>query len=697
MITDGQDIRIVMSKTDALEAKSWLMDSVLIGNDIETLPKDVLMNVNGYAGLHDDGALRTYVFPLYMGKSPSSGLPVDSDVYWHVMQDVNDSGLPFTYHNGPYDIFWQVRYGIPPANYAYDSMSMFWSFYPELPKRLDFVSSILLDDYKYWKGDRKSDDWTTHLIYNGKDCNRTVRNTVKLIEMMTHDDAARQNWAAAHRRVITAMGMSMRGMPFSPERVEEHHVDLRKDADAALERLRYLVADEEFNPNSPKQKTRLFYEILGARKRNARGRFVFKLSEASSGAVAMRSMRHDHPIIRRVIDGVTKAGEPAKQISNVIGIKKAPWGRVFTGYNGVGTTTSRLSSSEPAITYGTNLQNLRKTYRDWIIADRDSVILEIDLSAGDDVFVSFESGDPKKIELFRSGLDAHAVNACLFFNNWDYDSVIAGKKSRDDRVVHPITGIRQITKKLAHGCNYLMAALTLFNTAGRDAIVAAAKENGNEFAHVWAQPALVEFCEYLESVYRDHYVRFKRHGDGSWYQELALQHAETGGFLTPFGYFQRFLGAAGDQNVLRALAATAGQAGTAGRINMAMDELDLGIIYPRFRDAENPAWGTEANTISRAEHGISLRLQTHDSLTFMVNYTHPNWREGVERIFNAMKRSVLIRNSQTGGMEEFVVGIESEVGFAWGKGLNEIKTNDLAGFEKGLELAFTEKPQLLLT
>src|SRR5690606_19830298 len=124
--------------------------------------------------------------------------------------------------------------------------------------------------------------------------------------------------------------------------------------------------------------------------------------------------------------------------------------------------TTRYSASATPLNYGMNGQNLRKAYRDIITPDtEDCFILDFDFSAADDVFVSFESGDPRKIDLFRSGKDTHSENATLFFPHWRYDDVVSGKRAGDDRVVHPITGIRQITKKMSHGCNYLMAGLTL--------------------------------------------------------------------------------------------------------------------------------------------------------------------------------------------------------------------------------------------
>ncbi|MBX9653701.1 hypothetical protein K2Y11_08800, partial [bacterium] len=171
-------VRIVTDKHQALEAEQFLMESTLISNDIETIPDQALITVNGYTGVTNDYEKRTYVFPWYNNFAPSSGTPSDLDSMLAVQRRVNASGIPFTLHNGPYDLYYHNIYHQPVANYAYDSMTMFWSFFPELPKRLDFVSSILLDDYVYWKGDRKADKWFTFLDYNGNDCDRTLVNTV---------------------------------------------------------------------------------------------------------------------------------------------------------------------------------------------------------------------------------------------------------------------------------------------------------------------------------------------------------------------------------------------------------------------------------------------------------------------------------------------------------------------------------------
>jgi hypothetical protein len=662
---------IVWTDSDAIKAEKRLMQAVLISNDIETIPYKkppiqnrkripypFVMTVNGYTGLMPNGYMESFLFPFQTGKAAESGAPSHSDAIYKACRRINASGIPFCGQNYVYDLMWHLRYLLPVANFAYDSMMMFWAKWPELPKRLGFISSILLDDYQFWKAGRKSDDFLEYCDYALSDCEYTLRNVLILIDMMMVDQRMRQNWFRAHTRSVAGLAMSAKGMKANLDTIDELDVELSATAEAALTRCQYLVADSEFNPQSAPQKSELIYGLLGVRMRNAKGKYVSKIADASTGAVPLRAMRTDHPIFRRIANGILESIEPAKQLSNVVGIQFLD-GRFLTAYDGTGTTTTRLSSRKSALGHGGNAQNIRKDYRKFMEADEDSFLLDIDYSGADDVFIAFESGEPKKIELVRSGRDIHCTNALIFFPNWTYDSLVQGKKDSDPRVVHPITGIRQITKKLVHGNHYLMAGLTLLMTAGREAIVAAAKELGNADAGIWNQDRLVKFCAALETKFRTHYPRFKRTGVNSWYNELTEELVRTGGISTIFGYYQRFLSDPHEDSTLRAAAATSGQANTAGRINMAMDELQFGIRLTRFRDGDASDSASRTLVVNERDHGVSLRLQTHDSFTFNVRHTNPNWREGVSRIFAVMTRPIICKG------EEFRVGTEAEISYRW--------------------------------
>lgn len=646
------------------------------------------MTVVAYTFLRPDGMMESFAFPLLQSKDIKSG-PVHGFAYiYQTIRKLNDLDLKYTLHNGVYDCHWLIFYRLPIRNYAYDSMTMFWSIWPDLPKRLDFVSSILLDHYRYWKGGRKEDDYVEYMAYAMSDTEYTLANTIVLARMLILDSSCARNFFHAHMRCLSGLCMSFFGLAVDEGVMHDLGEKLQDEAERSLARARYVVGSDTFNQNSPKQRDFLVYELFGARTRSAKGKPIGKDGKRSTGRMALQAIRNDHPLFRRVIDPILEAVTPAKQISNVVKMPRFPAGpsrsRFICSYDGVGTTTTRYSCRGSVFGHGSNAQNIRKDYRKFAMADSHSFFIEIDFSAADDVFVGFESNEPKKIELIRSGKDGHATNALIFFSNWTYDLIVFGKNSKNtdralyDRVTHPITGVRQITKKLVHGGHYLMAGATLLASAGREAIVAAALEEGHLDAGYWSQEKLIRYCELLDAKFRNHYPRFQREQAGpvSWYYDLRKEVIATGGFTTWNKYFQRFLSSPYEDSTLRAVAATAGQAGTAGRVNMVMDELVHGFIPKFFRDGPNPHAGAEPRRVSEALNGITIRLQTHDSIAFNVNYDHPRWEDGIAVIFESFSRPCVIRD------EVFNVGWEADMGIYWAdenekkvKTLDEIKSN----------------------
>lgn len=678
------------------EAVTWLTRCDLLCTDVETIPHikpkkgkswspPIAMTVVSYSGILD-GYVRSYAFQLTRSKSSVDLEHPMAEQALYAIGLINQCSVRKTLHNGIYDCAWFIRYSVPIANYAYDSMTLWWSRYPDLPKTLAFVCSILLDDHMYWKMGRKEEDFTSHTMYAMSDTESTLKATLILLGWLVQDPDMQRNFHRAHLRNLICLSMSLKGMLRDEKMFDEMEAELEAKAEKALSRLRYLIADNNFNPNSTPDKKTLFYELLGAQPRNAKGRVLKRITgnaKVSTGAVVLRAFKSEHPILRRIVTALQEAQEPAKQISNVLGIQ-FNGNRFNTGYDGIGTTTTRLSSRKDAFNFGGNGQNIRKKYRRFLRAEKSakSFILEGDFSAADDVFISYESNEEKKISIIEQGLDTHAFNASeVYFTNWTYDRVLEGKAEYLDEaktiknptyesVSNPITGIRQITKKLTHGGNYLMAGLTLLNTAGREAIVAAAKQLGHVDAGLWGIDRLVEFCEWLDGRYRAYYPRFARSGSNSFYAELSLELRRTNSFETIFGYRQRFLADPLDDSTLRACAATSGQANTAGRINMAMMELDdvIRTRQLRFRDGEAPDADDPCRWVSERDHGFSMRMQNHDSLAYVVDGQHSNYLEGVANFFTVMSRPVVCKG------RVIKVGIEVDCAIRWAHQTFQVRT-----------------------
>lgn len=682
---ERKPIRVICrTANDFAEAVAFMGRCELIATDVETIPhmprlkkkQPFVMTVCSYSGITADGEMRSYAVQLTRQKTPNMFPPDNFLMVHEAMGLINGNPVPKTLHNGAYDCAWFLRYRVPLNNYAYDSMTLWWSRFPDLPKTLDVVSSVLLDDHQYWKSGRNDDDFMGHTLYAMEDTEVTLRCTLRLLRWAAQDPDMLRNFQDAHSRCLIGFGMSMRGLKVDWDKRQHLSEALEIEKVKSLEKLQWLVGDENLNPNSPGQMSHLFYTLLGAKPRNAKGRELKRVTgnaKPSTGALAMKGMKADNPLIARVVRYVDSAKKPAKQISNVMSIQ-FPDERFRTSYDGVGTSTTRYSSRRDAFGFGGNAQNIRKEYRAMCQADSDSFILEADFSAADDVFVSYESEDPRKIELVESGMDIHSFNAAtVFFTNWTYEQVVAGKKAKDPLVIDPITGIRQITKKTTHGANYLMAGMTLLMSAGREAIVAAAKYLGHHNANNWSTKELGEFCDHLDAAYRKYYVRFARSGSDSFYTDLQTGLIKHHSFTTIFGYRQRFSGDAMDQATLRACAATVGQANTAGRVNMALLELEMGQRQMYFRDGPAPdSDDDEVLPVSEESHGCSLRLQTHDSIGYNVNYRHPHWQQGVERILKVMRRPVLCKGRAVR------VGVEADVAFRWAEKTHEIwKAHDI--------------------
>lgn len=662
---------ITRTREDCMAAERFLLDCVLIASDHETGCWPAQITCTGFTGLHRSGVIRTFVFPFYDAYKTGG-------VYWDSQDDhefalmcvrhINESPIVKTFHNGSYDQSYNIRDRIPADMWLLDSMQLWYAKHAELPKKLDFVTSILMDNYQYWKADIKGvepdgaviQDMERYWRYNGLDCYYTLHNTLFLLILLGKDPAMQYNYNDVFLRSLSGLKMSMRGMKADFERREMHRRDLEEERRDKLDKFRFMIDDPDFNVESPVQKVRLLYDFLGIRPRTDRGRFTTRDAKGkgkapSSGAFALKLAKTDHPFFRGIIEAMEEAMSPAKQISNVCEIKLFT-DRMRYSMNGSGTETGRFSCSSSAFWDGSTIQNIRDKYRDWMVADEGCVLFDIDYSQSDDVFMAYEAQDPEKIAVVESGKDAHAVNGELLFKR-PYDWIVAGKKAHDPLVVHEITGIRQVTKKVVHGSNFQMAAFTLYITAGREAIVAAAELLGFADAESWDQDRLVHFTGGLMLVYRRKYKRFT---PKEFYAEIAAMLKARGRIVNAFGLTRTFLGSHADNGTQREATAFIGQSDTASNMNRVMYEIDFGFIPKNFRDAPNPDANAKPLMMDYDSHGIRFMLQVHDNFLNQLSVRHPRWKEAAHNLLHVMNRPVIIHG------REVRIRAEAGLGLRWG-------------------------------
>lgn len=689
---------------DCVAAREYLTQCSAMSVDIETGCFPAQITCVGFTGIKPNGTCRSFVIPFYdpfNATTPGSFWEEESDhqIAWSILNQILACNAPKIMQNGFYDSSYFIKYGLECKNYLIDSMYLWYSLYMELPKTLDFISSILLDNFQYWKDDIKGIEneavdgragMEKYWRYNALDCYYTLFNALRLMKVLENNPMMQFNYRDTFMRVMSGLSMSMRGMKADKKRMAYHRKSLEIESQEAVKKFRHIIADPSFNINSPAQKSALFYDVLGCRPRTKRGRYVNPKKRASgdnapsTGKIPLKMIKTEHPFFKYIVDNLEQAMEPDKQLSNVFGRFDPDLGyakggikmfthRFRTAFNGTGTTTTRYSSKSSNFWDGTNAQNIREIYRDWLVADDGCILMDVDYSQSDDVFMGYEANDAAKIKVIESGVDGHAVHGELFFKV-PYEEIVSGKKAGDPRIVHPVTGIRQISKRVVHGTNFQMAAMTLFMTMGRDAVVAAAKLLGFGDADRWTQDRLVNVCSYMMSQYRKKYPRFTKR---EYYAEIARNLKSKGTITNAFGIERRFIGDPTDNGTQREATGFIGQSGTAGNMNRTQYEIDHGFIPERFRDGINPDARVKPLVMDWESHGFMFLLQVHDSFIVQLNTRHPKWKEAAHNLLTVMGRPIII-NGHT-----VRIKTEANLGLRWGKdSMQEWKSQDVSDLDR---------------
>lgn len=171
----------------------------------------------------------------------------------------------------------------------------------------------------------------------------------------------------------------------------------------------YVLADCEFNLNSPKQLGEVLFEKLGlpAKKKTKSG--------YSTNADVLEGLASDYPVVAKILEYRTLAKLKSTYCD---GLLKAiePDGRIRSTLNQTETRTGRISSTEP------NLQNipvrsdLGREMRKFFIADEGKVLIDADYSQIELRVLAHAANDKNMLDAFNNGDDIHAITASQVFN-----------------------------------------------------------------------------------------------------------------------------------------------------------------------------------------------------------------------------------------------------------------------------------------
>lgn len=673
-------VRFMIPRTVAdLRACRAIADrSSLIAFDIEN--SGGYMSCIGFACDTGQDVLPVIVIPLMINLDDvDDGMFWDSDQTFNIaittISQILANDVPKAAHNGGYDITHLFRMGICVNNYVYDTMLMLHSAWPTMPKALYIGASMFIQNYRYWKDDAKDvgedgkvkwqvpktpEKTWNYWHYNGLDCANTLFLCQYLIGYWSGDARITKLlpmyapgfshvWLTYVREFAIEFGpcllMSMSGLRADPMRQLSMKHKLGAEAQKADAYLRALVGDSELNPNSSPQVASLIYDVLDIKPLARKGRTTDKR--------ILQKFADMHPIYKDVIEAVWNVKEPRNNASKYCEAPYWKGQRMLYQLKAANTTTRRLASSKHNYGMGTNFQNVPKPMRVLFEIEEGEVMVSTDYSQSDSYFVAFESQDQAMMETVTDDRDTHSVHVEFFFGH-PYEQVIAGAAAKEAWVVDPVSGVRQIIKKVSHGTNYDMGGDTMLLNVRREAAVAMvnallaspnaprfirymgldAKNSPSYYAGkgaLWSDAQLAKACEFAQSLYYARYPRLAK-----WKKAAVGDAMASAGVIKMYGGSTTSMFARPILNP-RFVPAAYGQGGTSGNINNAM----LRLFY-------NADW--------MWKRGFRMVIQVHDELVCAVPQ---NCLDLVQAKVDIMETPCEVHG------RKFTIPVESELSHSW--------------------------------
>lgn len=276
--------------------------------------------------------------------------------------------------------YFQYFLGVTPKLHI-DTMLAHHLLWPGTPKSLDYISSLYVRYYWYWKDDGKewnlTGDLSTLLTYNCQDLVNTHECAGVLKELIPLLGQTVQ-WEETKERYYLALRMMKKGVRIDKEHRNRLNVQLMEALlriNGELEQIIpqsmadvvVLAAKLEAKPDykmpkkksswytSPSQQQIVFRDILGIRLPRSR-----KTGRDTLGKDALKELKQKYPVWTGIFDRMSAARSVSVFRSHFIEAGVDADGNMRCSYNPAGTETFRFNSSENVFGGGTNLQNLPK-------------------------------------------------------------------------------------------------------------------------------------------------------------------------------------------------------------------------------------------------------------------------------------------------------------------------------------------------
>ena len=363
---------------------------------------------------------RAYYLPLghdeRLETGPQLPLPLVQQILGPILAD---PGIGKVLHNAKFDLLMLARHGLPVRGELLDTMIAAWLLDPsgrglglkaQAWQRIG-VEMIPIEDL-IGKGRNQITMDKVRIARAAPYACSDADMTLRLIDSLRPDLEERDQWELFTELemplVPVLFDMEMHGVLIDPGYLE----GMSRELSARLEDLSaeiYKFCGHPFNINSTKQLGQVLFEELGLPvvKRTKTG--------YSTDASVMDELRDKHPIISLILENRQLEKLKGTYIDALPALINPHTGRVHSSFNQTGTSTGRLSSSDP------NLQNipvrteLGRRVRGAFVAPEGHVLLGCDYSQVELRLLAHVSQDPELLGAFHRDEDVHASTAAAIY------------------------------------------------------------------------------------------------------------------------------------------------------------------------------------------------------------------------------------------------------------------------------------------
>jgi uracil-DNA glycosylase family 4 len=309
------------------------------------------------------------------------------------------------------------EFGIYISNHHMDTMHAWHVVYPELPKSLSFLCSILTNYANYWT-DRDNQNDMSHWRYNAMDGVVTLDVSYKIEDEMKDAGLSDFYFNHVHPLAFALSDASREGVLIDKKARDELVVRTKEKIESVGVEVNDL-AGREINPNSTKQVQALLYD-----------EFKFpvmynKDRRPTTEETALRKLEKRYPS-EMILTKIIEYRKHYKLVSTFLDVKTDEDGRMRTSYNASGTENGRISSSQSLWGTGMNLQNIPvgksrgvENIRNIFVAGEGNVFVKGDLSQAETRVVAhilYRIGDSTLYDLYRDpDFDIHTWMASFIF------------------------------------------------------------------------------------------------------------------------------------------------------------------------------------------------------------------------------------------------------------------------------------------